>query len=144
MAALQGRHADTAFIQTLLVNSRLLDYTGMRFLFARTIVDYWDDYVSGKGVKDQWIMFYDIEHSEHGLTDNVLEYISELKPEYRGAWLSQYTPYRMNDMLGRLDAEFQFWYELRQKIQYYKHYYDLDKKPATFEQTFKSLVHPFQ
>jgi hypothetical protein len=144
MAALQGSGADTAFIQTLLVNSRLLDYTGMRFLFARTIVDYWDDYVSGKGVKDQWIMFYDIEHSEHGLTDNVLEYISELKPEYREAWLSQYTPYRMNDMLGRLDAEFQFWYELRQKIQYYKHYYDLDKKPATFEQTFKSLVHPFQ
>lgn len=70
-------------------NVCLLDYASMQFLFAKTIVDYWDDFVSGKGIKDSWIMFYDIEHSEHGLIDNVLEYISELKPEYQKAWLSQ-------------------------------------------------------
>jgi hypothetical protein len=42
-----------------------------------------------------------------------MDQISELRRDYRQAWLMEYTEYRMDSTLGRWDAEYQYWRELQ-------------------------------
>lgn len=140
--ASQYQTKDSAFIKTLMVNSQLLDYTAARFIWAKTIVDRWNQYIHVKGKKDAWIMFYDLDYSAHGLVTDMLDRVTSIKEDYRLAWLSENEPYRMANMLGRFDAEYMFWQQLHLKIQYYKDHHDINKDPATFEETFKTITDP--
>jgi hypothetical protein len=42
-----------------------------------------------------------------------MDQITELRRDYRQAWLMEYTEYRMDSTLGRWDAEYQYWRELQ-------------------------------
>ena len=137
---------DTAFIKSLLVNSRLLDYTAMRFLWAKNIVDRWNYTMQPKEKKDKaligkkddaWIMFYDISYTAHGLITDMMDYTAEIKEEYRQAWLSENMPYRLGTMTGRFDAEYSFWRDLYQKVLDYEHHKNISDKPLRFEDFFK-------
>ena len=94
IGALHSQTGDTAFIRTLLINSRLLDYTASRFIWAKTIVDRWNWIYDGKskGKKDN-IMYYDINYSTHGLVVDMMDYCTEIKEEYCRSWLSENMPY---------------------------------------------------
>jgi hexosaminidase len=137
---------DTAFIKTLLVNTRLLDYTAMRFLWAKTIEDRWNYTMQPKEQKDKeliskkddsWIMFYDLSYSAHGLVTDLMDYSIEIKQEYEQAWLSENMPYRLGTMSGRFDAEYLFWRDLYMKVRDYENHAKKDDKHLSFEETFK-------
>ncbi len=136
--SLQPNNRDSDMIKTLLVNARMLQYTATRFLWAKNIVDRWDNYITAKGKKDSWVMYYDIDYSAHGLITDMEDYCSELKEEYRQAWLSENKPYRLQNMLGRFDAEYNFWRTLYLKIRDYEDHNKIDTEPKKFEELFGS------
>ena len=136
--ALQYKTADSDIIKTLLVNSRMLHYTATRFLWAKNIVDRWDNYIETKGKKDSWVMYYDIDYSAHGLITDMEDYCTELKEEYRQAWLLENKPYRLETMIGRFDVEYSFWRNLYLKVRDFEDHNNIDKQPMKFEEIFRS------
>ncbi len=115
--ALNKRNTDSAFIRTMLVNCRQIDYAAARFIWAKTIADRWNWIydLKSKGEKD-YIMFYDINYSTHGLLVDMMDICTSVREEYRRAWLSENTDYRLGTMTGRFDADYLIWRNLYLKI----------------------------
>lgn len=121
--ALQFQTGDTAFIKTMLVNCRQLDYVASRYIWAKTIVDRWNwsfD-IKSKGEKDNF-KFYDINNACHGLTVDMMDYCTEIRKEYREAWLSENMSYRMGTIIGKFDSEYLLWRSISTNITDYQHY----------------------
>ena len=135
--ALRFQTADTAFIKSMLVNSRMLHYTASRFIWAKTIVDRWNwinDYKSD--MKKDHTRFYDLNYSTHGLTVDMMDWCTEIREEYKQAWLSEYKPYRMGTMTGRFDSEYLLWRDIYTKIVDYNNQNDIRNTTLTFEEIF--------
>jgi hypothetical protein len=132
--AFQYGTADTSFIKTLLVNSRLLQYTATRFLWAKTIVDRWNQAVQQPG-NDYISSYNDVKESPHGLIADILDYCTEIKEEYRQAWLSENMAYRLGTMTGRFDEEYLLWRGIASKLVEY-HYNRNKDQSAKFEESF--------
>jgi hexosaminidase len=135
--ALRSGTEDSAFIKTMLVNCRQLDYTAARFIWAKTIVDRWNWIFEFKspGEKD-YLVYYDINYSTHGLIVDMMDYCTEIKEEYRKAWLSENMSYRMGTITGRFDSEYLLWRNLYTKIAGYDNHKDEKAPKATFEKLF--------
>jgi len=115
--ALNYKTADTTFIKSMLLNSRMSHYAVSRFIWAKTIVDRWNwtnDFKADR-YKDH-TQYYDINYSTHGLTVDMMDWCTEIKKEYKQAWLSENMPYRMGTMTGRFDSEYLFWRGMYSKI----------------------------
>ncbi len=123
--ALNYKTADSTFIKTMLVNSRMSHYTASRFIWAKTIVDRWNWTNSFKAdSKKDHTRYYDINYSAHGLTVDMMDWCTEIKKEYRQAWLSENMPYRMGTVLGRFESEYLFWRDMYNKISDYRYHPD--------------------
>ncbi len=135
--ALQTGGCDSAFIKTMLVNCRQLDYTATRFIWAKTIVDRWNWIyeLKSRGEKD-YVMYYDINYTTHGLLADMMDYCSEIKEEYRRAWLSENLSYRLGTISGRFDAEYLLWRNLSLKISDFINHKEEKAARETFEKLF--------
>jgi hexosaminidase len=138
--ALNYAPADSMFIKTMLVNCRQLDFTAIRFIWAKTIVDRWNwNYdLKSKGEKD-YMMFYDINYSTHGLITDMMDYCTGIKEEYREAWLSENIHYRMGTITGRFDSEYLLWRNLYLKIAEYNNHHEEKTPRAKFEKLFLNI-----
>ncbi len=135
--ALQAESCDSAFIRTLLVNCRQLDYTATRFIWAKTVVDRWNWIydLKSKGEKD-YVTYYDINYSTHGLLVDMMDYCTEIKEEYRRAWLSENMSYRLGTIAGRFDSEYLLWRDLYTKIEEYINHKAEKATRSKFEKLF--------
>ena len=135
--ALNYGSEDSTFIKTMLLNCRQLDYTATRFLWAKSIVDRWNWIydLKSKGKKD-YVMFYDINYSTHGLIADMMDYCTEIKEEYRKGWLSENMSYRMGTITGRFDSEYLIWRNLYLKIAEYNNHKEEKTPRAKFEKLF--------
>jgi hexosaminidase len=142
MAALSSQTADSTFIKTMLVNTRLLNYTATRFIWARTIVDRWNWVYNYKtnGKKDD-SRFNDINSSAHGLTVDLMDFGTELREEYKQAWLSENMNYRMGTMAGRFDSEYLFWRNWYIRLVDYNKRNDISDSTLKFEEIFLKTQH---
>jgi hypothetical protein len=86
-----------------------------------------------KGKKD-YIMYYDINYSAHGLTTDMMDYCTEIKEEYRKAWLSENMPYRMGTITGRFDSEYLLWRNIYNKIAEYRNHKKGNEPRLKFEE----------
>jgi len=135
--SLEAGVADSSFIRSLLVNSRMLDFTAMRFIWARTITDRWNwVYSHNPGTKKDNLRPYDINYSTHGLTVDMMDYCTGLKEEYRNAWLAEYTTYRMGTILGRFDTEYLIWRNLYTKLRDFGNRNNINASKEKFEDLF--------
>jgi len=135
--ALHTQTADTSFIKTMMVNCRQLEYTASRFIWARTMVDRWNwiDNKDPKGEKD-YVMYYDINYTTHGLLVDMMDQCTEMKEEYSKAWLSENMPYRLGTMLGRFDSEYLLWRNLSLKIADFRNHNENNGRRPKFEELF--------
>jgi hexosaminidase len=135
--ALETAGGDSSFIRTMLVNCRQLDYTATRFIWAKTIVDRWNWIydLKSKGEKD-YVMYYDINYSTHGLIVDMMDYCTEIREEYRRAWLSENMSYRLGTIAGRFDSEYLLWRNLYTKIAEYRNHKEEKTTRSTFEKLF--------
>lgn len=135
--ALQAKTKDSSFVKSMIHNSRMEHYAASRFLWAKTLVDRWNwKYDSVMQGKKDYIMYYDANYSTHGLTVDMMDWCTELKEEYRQAWLAEYTPYRLGTMLGRFDTEYALWRDIYNQIQFHRFHHDAKVPRGKFEDLF--------
>jgi hypothetical protein len=135
--ALKSGIADSSFIRSMLVNSRMLDFTAARFIWARTIVDRWNwIYSLDPGTKKDNYRSYDLNYSTHGMTVDMMDYCTELKEEYRNAWLAENMKYRMGTILGRFDTEYLIWRNMYTKLRDYGNRNNINNSKDKFEDLF--------
>ncbi len=137
--ALSRGTCDSSFISSMLVNARQLHYTATRFLWARTIVERWNwnHERKSRGEKD-YVMYYDINYTTHGLIVDMMDYCTGLKNEYNKAWLSENMNYRLGTISGRFDSEYLLWRNLQLKISEYINHKEGNTAIPTFEKLFLS------
>jgi hypothetical protein len=106
--------ADAASAQSYIVECRLLDYAGLKFQYGVEITQQWKLLGSHPSTDHLGNDFENIVISQqHGKLPDLMETITELKPQYSRAWLEEYTPYRLAAALGRWDAEYEYWRRLQ-------------------------------
>ena len=106
--------ADAASAQSYIVECRLLDYAGMKFQYGVEITQQWKLLGAHPDPRRLDNDFDNIVVSQqHGKLPDLMESITELKPQYAQAWLDEYTGYRLAAALGRWDAEYEYWRRLQ-------------------------------
>jgi hypothetical protein len=110
--------SDPASLSSLLLGARLLDYAGMKFLYAIEIEDIFTKIATGSPTRADlsfWLgrQMADRNHSRVG---DLMDLITELRDLYRSAWQAEYTPYRMATALGRFDAEYEYWRKFQARV----------------------------
>jgi hexosaminidase len=135
--ALKYGSADSAFIRTLLVNCRQLDYTAARYIWAKTIVDRWNWIFDNnlKGEKNH-VLYYDINYTTHGLFADMMDFCTQIKEEYARSWLSENMYYRLGTIAGRFDSEYLMWRNMYMKIAAYINHEPDKTRRARFEKLF--------
>jgi hexosaminidase len=109
--------ADAASAHSYLVECRLLDYAGMKFQYGVEITQQWKLLGSHPDRQRLGNDFDNIVVSQqHGKLPDLMETITELKPQYEQAWLEEYTSYRLAAALGRWDAEYEYWRRLQASL----------------------------
>lgn len=110
--------ADPASIGSSLVDSRLLDYAGLKFLNTIEIAELWQRAGPRRPNADQWWNGFEsqVTYQDHSRVVDLMDAITELRPQYRSAWLAEYTPYRLASALGRWDGEYQYWRNVQERL----------------------------
>jgi hexosaminidase len=111
---------DASTLSDLLLEARLLDYAGMKHLYAADMADFWRD--MGAHPKTDQVEFY--LHSEsathnHSRIQDLMDTCADLQQAFRAAWMESYTPYRLGSVLGKWDGEFQYWWKLARRFRDY-------------------------
>jgi hypothetical protein len=106
--------ANASDLDAYLVECRLLDYAGLKFQYGVEITAAWQA-LGPHPAADRLSNDFDniVVSQQHGKLPDLMEAITELKPQYRDAWLEEYTSYRLAAALGRWDAEYEYWRKLQ-------------------------------
>ena len=125
---------DLTTLNSLLFGSRLLDYAGMKFLYAVETADRWHTlgaHPSRDVLRDEFVS--QLVAQQHGRLPDLMDTVTELRPLYREAWLAEYTPYRMGSALGRWDAEYEYWRRLQTRLEKFAENYRPEQNLPSLE-----------
>ncbi len=104
-------------LNSLAFGSRLLDYAGMRYLYALEIAEAWKALSKRPSpIEFDNNFIATVASQTHGRLPDLMDTITTLKPLYRQEWLAEYYRYRMSSALGRWDAEYEYWRALQTKL----------------------------
>lgn len=113
-------HASTAFdtedSDSLLLAARMLDYTGMKFLYAVEIAGLFDGLGDHPSMADVRYVKRETAARNHSRVGDLLDLSAELEQQYRAEWLKQYKPYRLQTALVRWQAEELYWRRMQASI----------------------------
>ncbi|HKT12295.1 MAG TPA: family 20 glycosylhydrolase [Terriglobia bacterium] len=114
-----GLPGDHTMLPELLVEARLADYAGMKYLYADQISGFWQKL--GKQPKPEDLDFYggEIYSHDHSRIADLMDIIGDLQDPYRAAWQQEYSPYRLQRVMGRLNAEFLYWWTIKKRLEYF-------------------------
>jgi len=107
----------------LIVAARLMDYAGLKFLYSLEISDKWNSLGSNPSRAQLNGFVAETSAQQHGKVADLMDMISGLSPQYRQAWLGEYSNYRLESALGRWNAEYEYWRKLQTKIQLFPETY---------------------
>ena len=110
--------ADPATLNSLVIGSQLLDYAGEKFQTAMDLSDLWLTFGSEHPNDLRWWNQWEsrVTQDDHSVIQDLMDRITDLRPEYRAEWLEEYTPYRMGSALGQWDGEYQYWRSVHEKL----------------------------
>ncbi|HUJ21816.1 MAG TPA: beta-N-acetylhexosaminidase [Bryobacteraceae bacterium] len=123
---------DTYTIPSLLVGARLMDYAGMKFLYAAELAEIFAKRLGPHPTRSDVGFWLNTQGSsrDHGRFADLMDAIKGIEDDYRSAWLAEYTPYRMGTALGRFDAEYEYWRRLQANFWEFEHAFkDQDALP---------------
>ena len=108
---------DPSTLSDLLLEARLLDYAGMKNIYAAEMASFWRELGSHPD-RDRLSFYVSGESSshDHSRIENLMDYSGDLQQAYRAAWLDPYTPYRLGTVMGKWNAEFQYWWKLQRRF----------------------------
>lgn len=107
---------DTYSLPSLLVAARMLDYIGMKYLYAGEIADRFER--AGKNPKraDISALSPQITSQDHNFIADMLDMLTMTRELYRSGWLDEYTNYRLASELGRWHLEYAYWSHLQDRL----------------------------
>jgi hexosaminidase len=110
---------DPVTVKALLVGARMLDYTALKYIYAVEISRFWQE-LGERPSKHDVITLIGLESGAiyHSRAEDMLDGISQLRDQFREAWLDEYKPFRLTLALSKYDSEFQFWWILQQRLQH--------------------------
>jgi len=88
----------------------LLDYAGMKFIYAVEMADRWQQLAAHPSRNQVVSTLNDLCCLDHFPAGDLMDGITELREDYRPAWLAEYAPYRLGTSLGKFDREFLYGY----------------------------------
>ncbi|MEY2427714.1 MAG: hexosaminidase [Verrucomicrobiota bacterium] len=104
------RKSSDPTLGSFLLAARMFDYLGMKSLYAVEWADYFRQLKENP--KKELVTLYignQMNSTTYGMLTDLREMISELREEYRAAWLDEATPFRLQSALYRWDAEWNYW-----------------------------------
>jgi hexosaminidase len=104
-------------LSSLLLGARLLDYAGMKFLYAVEIADIYTKLDASATRAD--VSFWlgrEASDRNHSRIGDLMDLITELRDLYQAQWLAENTPYRLGAALGRFNAEYEYWRRLQSRL----------------------------
>ena len=108
---------DTYSLSSLVVAARMLDYAGMKYIYALEIAGYFKTLGSHPSRSDvQFYLGWESSARNHGRIMDLMDEISDLREAYRSAWLAEYTDHRLRSVLGRWEAEYEYWRRLQTRL----------------------------
>jgi hypothetical protein len=112
---------DPDTVNSLLIGSELLDYAGEKFEAPLDMTAIWQSFGSKRPDPDRWWNEWEsqVTHYDHSYVTDLMDRITDLRPEYKAEWLEEYTPYRLGSALGRWDAEYQYWRGVHEKLRHF-------------------------
>jgi hypothetical protein len=104
-------------LASLLFGARLLDYAGMKFLYAVEIADIYGK-LDPKATRADLSFWLGREAADrnHSRIGDLMDLITELRDLYRTNWQAEYTDYRLGSALGRFDAEYEYWRRFQARL----------------------------
>jgi hypothetical protein len=110
------RGGNPSTLSDLLLEARMLDYAGMKNVYAAEMAGYWQKL--GAHPDPEMLIFYFGEASshDHSRIEDLMDYSGDLQQAYRAAWLDSYTSYRLGTVMGKWNAEFQYWWKLQRRF----------------------------
>ncbi len=97
-------------LKSLVLSARMFDYLGMKCLYVVEWADYFKQ-LKEKPQKQLVTLYIGMQMNSgtYGMLTDLREMISELREDYRQAWLDEATPFRLQSALYRWDNEWQYW-----------------------------------
>jgi len=108
---------DVYSIPSLVLGARMLDYAGMKYIYALEMASYFNTLSSHPSHADvQFYLGWESSARNHGRIMDLMDEISDLREVYRAAWLSEYTDHRLSSVMGRWNAEYEYWRRLQTRL----------------------------
>ena len=113
--------ADPDTVNSLFLGSEMLDYAGEKFQTPLDMSEVWGKFEGKRPEANRWWNEWEsqVTHYDHSYVIDLMDRISDLKPQYEAEWRKEYSAYRMGSALGRWDAEFQYWRRVHEKLRYF-------------------------
>ena len=109
--------ADPSTLSDFVLEARLLDYVGMKNLYADEMASFWREMGSHPDPEKLYLYVGDESGShDHSRTEDLMDSSGDLQQASRTAWLNSYTPYRLGTVMGKWTAEFQYWWKLQRRF----------------------------
>jgi hypothetical protein len=104
-------------LPSLMLGARMLDYAGMKYIYALDLAGFFKTLGSHPSRADvQFYLGWESSARNHGRIMDLMDEISDLRGKYRSAWLAEYTDHRLQSVLGRWDAEYEYWRRLQTRL----------------------------
>jgi len=109
---------DRTTLESLLFGSRLLDYAGQKFQTPPELEDLWQRLGPTRPDSEAWWNEWGslVIYQDHSRLVDLMDAITELRAQYRSAWLAEYVPYRLASAIGRWNAEYEYWRRMQARL----------------------------
>ncbi|HVP48143.1 MAG TPA: beta-N-acetylhexosaminidase [Bryobacteraceae bacterium] len=113
----QALKEDTYSLPSLIVAARILDYAGMKYIYAQEMAGYFKTLGNHPNHDDVYFyLAWESSARNHGRIMDLMDEISDLRGVYRSAWLAEYTDHRLRSVLGRWEAEYEYWRRFQTRL----------------------------
>ena len=116
--------ADATGLDSLLLGAHLIDYAGMKFLYAVEIADRWralGSHPSHASLESDFVSL--VASQQHGRLVDLMDILTQLQSRYQQAWLAEYTQYRLGEASARWDVECQHWVRVQRRLEVFSSRY---------------------
>jgi hypothetical protein len=115
---------DDPTLPSLQLAADMLDYLGMKQLYAVELADFFRRAGPKPNEKEVYLCVH-LEGSSqnHSRIGDLMDSITSLKSDYEQAWRLEWTSYRLGSALGRFDAEYEYWRSLQARMESFVNHY---------------------
>ena len=97
--------------------ARMLDYAGMKYIYALEVSGYFKTMGAHPSRADvQFYVGWESSSRNHSRIMDLMDEVSDLHDAYRSAWLTEYTDHRLSSVMGRWNAEYEYWRRLQTRM----------------------------